>query len=144
MSTSEIVNYGGSCGKVLVDSDWASQFYQNFNFYHNQLPGLSVTITTEFSFLGLNEITGYWFMSAKCKCHGYCKMELGSFPHFSSPSLVTLCKKKINTRCLNTTNSNIPRTFQPFIRDFVKFQSGTSTWAIKRLEVLLIFASGRI
>ena len=90
MSTSEIVNYGGSCGKVLVDSDWASQFYQNFNFYHNQLPGLSVTITTEFSFLGLNEITGYWFMSAKCKCHGYCKMELGSFPHFSSPSLVTL------------------------------------------------------
>ena len=32
MSTSEVVNYGGSCGKVLVDSDWASQFRSEFQF----------------------------------------------------------------------------------------------------------------
>ena len=32
MSTPEVINYGGSCGKVLVDSDWASQLRSELQF----------------------------------------------------------------------------------------------------------------
>ena len=62
-------------GLVSLDQSW--------NFYHNQLPGFSVTITTEFSFFGLNEITRYWFMWAEPLFRLHCKKKLGSFPHFS-------------------------------------------------------------
>ena len=65
-------------GLVSLDQSW--------NFYHNQLPGFSVTITTEFSFFGLNEITRYWFMWAEPFFRLHCKKKLGSFPHFSFPS----------------------------------------------------------
>ena len=62
VSTSEVIYYGGSSGKVSLDSVWVSQLISELKFFHNQLPGLLVTITKEFSFLGLNEITGYRFM----------------------------------------------------------------------------------
>ena len=45
MSTSEVINYGGSSGKVSLDSDWVSQLISELKFFHNQLPGLLVTIT---------------------------------------------------------------------------------------------------
>ena len=62
-STSEVIYYGGFYGQVLLDSDWASQLRSVLQFLSQaQVPGLSVTITTEFSFLGLNKVTGYCFM----------------------------------------------------------------------------------
>ena len=60
VSTLEVINYGGSCGKVSLDSDKAGQRIRNCNTTSYQ--DSSGTITTEFSLFGLNEITGSWFM----------------------------------------------------------------------------------
>ena len=32
MSTSEVINYGGSSGKMSLDSDWASQLKSELKF----------------------------------------------------------------------------------------------------------------
>ena len=85
MSTSVVTNYGDSCCKVLVDSDWASQLRSELQFLSQPVARIVSDDNN-----GLNEKTGYWFMQAEPLCRRYCKNKFDSFPQFSSPSLSIL------------------------------------------------------
>ena len=105
--------------------------YQNCNTTSYQ--DSSGTITTEFSLFGLPlQEKARLFSSFYLSVPNYTLKERKNRWH-------KISFNNTNTRCLNTSNSSILQTFQPFIPDVLKFQSGTSTWAITRFEVRIIF-----
>ena len=79
MSTSVVVNYGGSCCKMLVDSDWVSQLRSKLQFLSQPVARVVSDDNNRIQFPGLNEITGYWCMQTEPLFRRYCKRSSALF-----------------------------------------------------------------
>ena len=126
VSNSEVINHGGSCGKASLDSDGASQLRSELQFLSQPVARIVSDDNNRIQFLRSewnNKVLVYvsWtFMSPPLQKEA----RLFSSFQFFVPKYTL--KERENWW---PEHIKFKHPFQPFIRDILKFQSGTSSWA---------------